>query len=70
MEVHKIFMNQVDIRIILNNLPYLKKHIQRAEFRVNRDQLFKEINHPFFHVHYKDKEMILIGTEEEIQEAQ
>lgn len=46
------------------NLNKLKKLPHTAEFRVNRDQAFKEINHPFYFIHYKDKELVLVGTKE------
>lgn len=59
-----MFLNQSDIRIILLNLATLKKFEINAEFRINRDQPFKEINHPFYFIHYKDKELVLIGTKE------
>lgn len=57
-------MNQSDIRIVLLNLVTLKKLAINAEFRINRDQPFKEINHPFYFIHYKDKELVIIGSNE------
>jgi hypothetical protein len=53
-----------DIRVILGNLNYLKKRVYPAEFRVNRDQAFKDINHPFYYIKYKEKEVAIIGTAE------
>lgn len=49
---------------MLLNLVTLKKLAITAEFRINRDQPFKEINHPFYFIHYKDKELVIIGTKE------
>jgi hypothetical protein len=49
---------------VLFNINVLKKRIKDAEFRVNRDQPFKEINHPFFFIHYKEKELLIIGYRE------
>lgn len=36
------------------------------EYRINREQIFKEINHPFLFIHYKEKELTLIGSDEEL----
>jgi hypothetical protein len=33
-----------------------------AEFRLHRDTPFKEINHPFFYIPVKEKELSIIGT--------
>jgi hypothetical protein len=37
-----------------------------VEYRINREQIFKEINHPFLFIHYKEKELTLIGSHEEL----
>lgn len=40
----------------------LKKKSGMAEFRINREAPFKEVNHPFFYIQQKNKEITIIGT--------
>ena len=40
-----------------------------AEFRISRESPFKEVNHPFFYIQQKNKEITIIGTKTEIDKT-
>lgn len=40
-----------------------------AEFRISRESPFKEVNHPFFYIQQKNKEIAIIGTKTEIEKT-
>jgi hypothetical protein len=44
----------------------LKRKPGIAEFRISRESPFKEINHPFYYIQQKNKEITIIGTRAEI----
>lgn len=62
-------MNPYEIKTILNNMSSLKRKPQMAEFRISRDTPFKDVNHPFYFIQEKNKEIALIGTRPEIEKA-
>jgi len=49
----------------LRNLNAIKKRISPAELRFSKTKegALKELNHPFYYIQYKEKEVALIGTE-------
>lgn len=68
--VRRRYMTRSDIKIIINRVLYLKKEIAPAEIRCCRDNALRDINHPFYTIYYKDKEVALIGMEEEVRRAE
>jgi hypothetical protein len=40
-----------------------------AEFRISREAPFKDVNHPFYFIQEKNKEIALIGNKAEIEKA-
>jgi hypothetical protein len=47
----------------------LKRKPQMAEFRISHDVPFKDVNHPFYFIQEKNKEITLIGNKAEIEKA-
>lgn len=47
----------------------LKRRPGIAEFRISRESPFKEINHPFYYIQQKNKEITIIGTRAEIEKT-
>ena len=68
-EVERVYLNPYEIKTILNNMASLKRKPHMAEFRVSRDPPFKDVNHPFYFIQEKNKEITLIGTRDEIERA-
>ena len=64
------YLNRSDIKIITNRLSAIKKEIAPVEIRYSKDNALRDINHPFFTIYYKDKEVCLIGRSEEIAAAE
>lgn len=61
--VYRKYMSSNEIRIIISNLITIKQNIHPSEVRCCRDNALRDINHPFFTIYYKDKEVAFIGTE-------
>ena len=64
------YMSRSDIKIIISRLSYIKKEIGPTEIRCCRDNALRDINHPFYTIYYKDKEVAFIGTVEEVMRAE
>ena len=62
-------MNPYEIKTIVTHMTSLKKKSGMAEFRINRETPFKEVNHPFYYVQQKNKEISIIGTKAEIEKT-
>lgn len=60
--VHRIYMCTSEIKVIITNLITIKQHIHPSEIRCCRDNALRDINHPFFTIYYKDKEVAFVGT--------
>ena len=69
LEVERIYLNPYEIKTIVTHMTSLKKKSNMAEFRINRESPFKEVNHPFFYVQQKNKEIAIIGTRVEIEKT-
>jgi hypothetical protein len=69
LKVHRIYMTNQEIKVIISNLKIIKQAIYPGEIRCSRDNALRDINHPFHTIYYKDKEVALVGTEETINEA-
>jgi hypothetical protein len=63
-------MVRSDIKIIITKLSLIKKRINPTEIRCCRDNALRDINHPYYTIYYKDKEVALIGTNEEVMKAE
>ena len=57
------YMNTGEIKIIIANLIMIKQNIYPSEVRCCRDNALRDINHPFFTIYYKDKEVAFVGTQ-------
>lgn len=64
------YMTRDDIKIIISKLSQIKKNINPTEIRCCRDNALRDINHAFYTIYYKDKEVALIGTKEEVIKAE
>jgi hypothetical protein len=60
--VHRIYMSSSEIKEIIHNLITIKQSIHPSEIRCCRDNALRDINHPFFTIYYKDKEVAFVGT--------
>lgn len=69
LEVRRIYMSSSDIKIIIANLMPLKQQIHPSEIRCCRDNALRDINHPFYTIYYKDKEVAFVGTAEELDKS-
>lgn len=54
-------MKREDIKIIISKLQLIKRNINPTEIRCCRDNALRDINHPFFTIYYRDKEVCLVG---------
>lgn len=68
--VYRTYMSNNEIRIIIANLMNIKAKIHPTEIRCCRDNALRDINHPFYTIYYKDKEVALVGTKEEVDNAE
>ena len=62
LEVQRIYMSAGEIKVIITNLISIKQTIHPSEVRCSRDNALRDINHPFFTIYYKDKEVAFVGT--------
>ena len=69
LEVRRILMGSSDIKIIIANLMPIKQQIHPSEIRCCRDNALRDINHPFYTIYYKDKEVAFVGTKEELDKS-
>lgn len=67
--VERIYMGSSDIKIIISNLMPIKQQIHPAEVRCCRDNALRDINHPFYTIYYKDKEVAFIGSKTEVERS-
>lgn len=65
-----IFMRRSDIKIIISKLSLIKKKINPTEIRCCRDNALRDINHPFYTIYYKNKEVTFVGAMEEVLKAE
>ena len=63
-------MRRNDIKIIISKLSLIKKKINPTEIRCCRDNALRDINHPFYTIYYKNKEVTYVGTNEEVRKAE
>lgn len=61
--VYRRYMNAGEIKVIISNLISIKQNIHPSEVRCCRDNALRDINHPFFTIYYKDKEVAFVGTQ-------
>lgn len=64
------YMTREDIKIIISKLQQIKSNINPTEIRCCRDNALRDINHPFYTIYYKDKEVAFIGTKERVMFAE
>lgn len=63
-------MRRNDIKIIIAKLGSIKKRINPTEIRCCRDNALRDINHPFYTIYYKNKEVTFVGSNEEVRRAE
>jgi len=66
----RIYMNRSDIKVIIDNLGSIKKRINPTEIRCCRDNALRDINHPFYTIYYKNKEVTYVGTDKQVRKAE
>jgi hypothetical protein len=64
------YMTREDIKIIISKLQQIKRNINPTEIRCCRDNALRDINHPFYTIYYKDKEVAFIGTKDQVTWAE
>ena len=70
LHVYRTYMSNNEIRIIIAYLMRIKAEIHPTEIRCCRDNALRDINHPFYTIYYKDKEVALVGTKKEVDNAE
>jgi len=65
-----VYITKYELKIVLKNLNYLKKKIYPAEFRIQKGEVHIDLNHSHFTMCYKSLEVILIGTDQETENAE
>lgn len=69
LSVYRVYMSSSEIKEIIGNLITIKQNIHPSEIRCCRDNALRDINHPFFTIYYKDKEVAFVGTSKEIEHS-
>ena len=69
LEVRRIYMKSSEIKVIISNLMPIKQQIHPSEIRCCRDNALRDINHPFYTIYYKSKEVAFVGTPEELDKS-
>ncbi|CAD8059228.1 unnamed protein product [Paramecium sonneborni] len=72
--VQRLYISRSETKTVQQNMYHLKQH---AEIRISRDSVYnakgeqtqRDINHPFFYIQYREKEVCLIGTFQQIQDT-
>ncbi|CAD8144339.1 unnamed protein product [Paramecium octaurelia] len=72
--VQRLYISRSETKTVQQNMYHLKQH---AEIRISRDSVYnakgeqtqRDINHPFFYIQYREKEVCLIGTLQQIQDT-
>ncbi|CAD8053136.1 unnamed protein product [Paramecium sonneborni] len=72
--VQRLYISRSETKSVQQNMFQLR---QNAEIRISRDSVYnakgeqtqRDINHPFFYIQYREKEVCLIGTFQQIQET-
>ena len=62
-------MKSSEIKVIIANLIPIKQQIHPSEIRCCRDNALRDINHPFYTIYYKNKEVAFVGTPAEISRS-
>ena len=72
--VYRLYISRSETKTVQQNLFYLRQ-ITHAEIRISRDSvhrgehLQRDINHPFFYIQFREKEVCLIGIQQQIDET-
>ena len=69
LEVRRIYMKSSEIKVIIANLMPIKQQIHPSEIRCCRDNALRDINHPFYTIYYKNKEVAFVGTKAELDKS-
>lgn len=69
LEVRRIYMKSSEIKVIIANLIPIKQQIHPSEIRCCRDNALRDINHPFYTIYYKNKEVAFVGTHSEVRKS-
>ena len=69
LEVRRIYMKSSEIKVIIANLMPIKQQIHPSEIRCCRDNALRDINHPFYTIYYKNKEVAFVGTKSELDKS-
>jgi histone-lysine N-methyltransferase SETD2/UMP-CMP kinase len=66
--VYRLYISRSETKTVQQNMFHLRQPNQ-AEIRISRDSVYRgehlqrDINHPFFYIQFREKEVCLIGTE-------
>ena len=69
LEARRIYMKSSEIKVIIANLIPIKQQIHPSEIRCCRDNALRDINHPFYTIYYKNKEVAFVGTASEVRKS-
>ena len=66
-----IFLSMNDCRIIMDHVKEVKVHVDPCEIRIKKvTREWKDLRHPFYYLPNYSREMVLIGSLKEIEDAE
>ena len=71
MKIKTIFLQMSDCKIIMDHVKEVKVQVDPCEIRIKKmARDWKELRHPFFYLPNYFREMVLIGSQKEISNAE
>ena len=66
-----ILIQKVDCNFVMNNVKEIKSQVDPCEVRIKQNErIWKDLRHPFLYLPNYLRDIILIGTQEEIKIAE
>jgi len=66
-----VFLQMNDCKILMDNVKEVKIMVDPCEIRIKKmNREWKDLRHPFYYLPNYFREMVLIGTDKEIQHAE
>lgn len=66
-----VFLQMNDCKIIMDHVKEVKVHVDPCEIRIKKmSREWKDLRHPFYYLPNYFREMVLIGSQKEIEDAE
>ena len=70
-KMKSILIQKVDCKFVMNNVKEIKSQVDPCEVRIKQNErIWKDLRHPFLYLPNYLRDIILIGTQEEIKIAE